>query len=714
LIAINKALSLDPTNEELITQQKEIAIMEKEIQSTKELAVKLQEKSAVASVKEIDELKSLFASFPVENSAVQEELHSSVEKKKSFADIIQRSVQLIPIIQESFQKQPLLNVYFRESECFSLLLQWIKFISSLTTSWSDLFPSLPAETVLSVYISVANKVLDEKRLAKQIFLENKLYSVYKELLLASMSESSLAMQSAIVECFYFLVKDEIHVKTKTLLFSDNKLFGVLSPLVGNVINNQMTGVYSKPSEDNVMKIMNVLQNSSLIFKELFFSAHEHDKNTIKSLDSFLLMNIIYSFGVALHYLTNYPEANLKKECEKATELLIDCFVGFSQWDSIKKFFIDPLPVPSTAADSKPTVISVIVDAIARHSQFSVNGIAVLMNASIDPVTTNSGFTPEQLKEMTEYSKKVKEIITSKKEGVSLALSVLSSVNQEDNPLLTIPYKQRIYENNNLSLVSEVDMIYYTRKVGLLSRLISMPSISQMILSETKSSERKEVKDGKNNQRISYGFDYLQQLCSILFILVRPNHQDNALSAEQENSILHSTPKWVSDLLAHFIRIIAHLFAGNAKTILSNEMLKKVLYEEELLSSILFLLPMPRMDCYEITDQTVTLMPRFPGNALVIGNIIHILLQFFNNEPQLTRLLFEEILSLSKDNNNKKKNSRYYTIEKSICAMATCQDIRVRKNIAILLAKACQIDAKIRERVSYYRGLQMIVELQKEL
>jgi hypothetical protein len=688
--------------------------MEKEIQSIKELAVKLQEKSAVASVKEIDELKSLFTSFPVENSAVQEELQSSAEKKKCVADVIQRSVQLIPAIQESFQKQHLLTVYFRESECFSLLLQWIKLVSSLTTSWSVLFPSLPAaETVLSVYISVANKVLDEKRLAKQIFLDNKLYSVYKEVLLSSMSESSLAVQSAIVECFYFLVKDEIHMKTKTLLFSDNKLFGVLSQLVGNVINNQMTGVYSKHSEDNVMKIMNILQNTSLIFKELFFSAHEHDKNTIKSLDSFLLMNIIYSFGVALHYLTNCSEPSLKKECEKSTELLIDCFVGFSQWDSIKKFFIDPLPVPSTAADSKPTVISVMVDAIARHSQFSVNGIAVLMNSSIDPVTTNSGFTPEQLKEMTEYSKKVKEIITNKKEGVSLALSVLSSSNQEDNPLLTVPYKQRIYENNNLSLVSEVDMIYYTRKVGLLSRLISMPSISQMILSETQSSERK---DGKNNKRISYGFDYFQQLCSILFILVRPNQNDNALSAEQENSILHSTPKWVSDLLAHFIRIIAHLFAGNAKTIFGNEMLKKVLYEEELLSSILFLLPMPRMDCYEITDQTVTLMPRFPGNGLVIGNIIHILLQFFNNEPQLTRLLFEEILSLSKDNtnNNKKKNSRYYTIEKSICAMATCQDIRVRKNIAILLAKACQIDAKIRERVSYYRGLQMIVELQKEL
>lgn len=50
------------------------------------------------------------------------------------------------------------------------------------------------------------------------------------------------------------------------------------------------------------------------------------------------------------------------------------------------------------------------------------------------------------------------------------------------------------------------------------------------------------------------------------------------------------------------------------------------------------------------------------------------------------------------------------IEKLICSMASCTDMRVRKNIAILLAKGCR-DAEVRERVTALRGMQMIVELQ---
>jgi hypothetical protein len=45
-------------------------------------------------------------------------------------------------------------------------------------------------------------------------------------------------------------------------------------------------------------------------------------------------------------------------------------------------------------------------------------------------------------------------------------------------------------------------------------------------------------------------------------------------------------------------------------------------------------------------------------------------------------------------------------------MATCSDIRVRKNIAILLAKGCKVEG-MRERLTYFRGMEMIVELQSK-
>jgi len=55
------------------------------------------------------------------------------------------------------------------------------------------------------------------------------------------------------------------------------------------------------------------------------------------------------------------------------------------------------------------------------------------------------------------------------------------------------------------------------------------------------------------------------------------------------------------------------------------------------------------------------------------------------------------------------------VEKLICAMATCGDMRVRKNIAILLAKGCKMGGvAVRDKISLFRGMQMMVELQDKL
>ena len=60
-----------------------------------------------------------------------------------------------------------------------------------------------------------------------------------------------------------------------------------------------------------------------------------------------------------------------------------------------------------------------------------------------------------------------------------------------------------------------------------------------------------------------------------------------------------------------------------------------------------------------------------------------------------------------------QNSSLKGVQKLICAMAYCTDIRVRKNIAILLAKGARIP-EIRAKIEKFRGMQMLVELQKQL
>ena len=55
----------------------------------------------------------------------------------------------------------------------------------------------------------------------------------------------------------------------------------------------------------------------------------------------------------------------------------------------------------------------------------------------------------------------------------------------------------------------------------------------------------------------------------------------------------------------------------------------------------------------------------------------------------------------------------HAIQRIINAMATCGDIRVRKNISIILAKGCRTPG-IRDQVEKFRGLQIMIELQKQL
>jgi hypothetical protein len=59
------------------------------------------------------------------------------------------------------------------------------------------------------------------------------------------------------------------------------------------------------------------------------------------------------------------------------------------------------------------------------------------------------------------------------------------------------------------------------------------------------------------------------------------------------------------------------------------------------------------------------------------------------------------------------SKKLFGVEKLICAMASCPDMRVRKNIAILLAKGCRVPG-VREKMTTLRGMQMMVELQNSL
>ncbi len=149
-------------------------------------------------------------------------------------------------------------------------------------------------------------------------------------------------------------------------------------------------------------------------------------------------------------------------------------------------------------------------------------------------------------------------------------------------------------------------------------------------------------------------------------------------------------KWVVDERSQLVRALAAL------SNLSSQCQCRA-SELGLVEGLLRCLPMPRMELNEVTPTSVILAPKESYQPILVGNIARCLIPLADN-PVYSRALY---------------SSEHHGIEKLICMMATCSDIRVRKNIAILLAKGCR-NPETKKRVEYLRGLQMIVELQHQL
>ena len=125
--------------------------------------------------------------------------------------------------------------------------------------------------------------------------------------------------------------------------------------------------------------------------------------------------------------------------------------------------------------------------------------------------------------------------------------------------------------------------------------------------------------------------------------------------------------------------------------------RKIAAEEKLVLAVLLLFPCPPSQGSEITPQSVIIPPAKPAPALLLGNAARCLMPYAELD-EYAMVLYGKSQALG--------------IERLVNAMATCSDIRVRKNIAILLAKGCKVPGA-KERLTHFRGLEMIVELQSK-
>jgi hypothetical protein len=195
-------------------------------------------------------------------------------------------------------------------------------------------------------------------------------------------------------------------------------------------------------------------------------------------------------------------------------------------------------------------------------------------------------------------------------------------------------------------------------------------------------------------------------------------------------------KFLREELSSLVRTLASLSKPSEECLI-------VAKEEKLVHTLLFIFPTPRDELGEITPKSVILIPKNPAPVILLGNAARCLLALADDTGRNATLLFdirgvtsifceEQPINidvnptLKNENENKKDEKKQNTVKKSvkstspvcaierlICAMATCTDIRVRRNISILLAKGCRIPG-VREHVELFRGMQIMVELQKLL
>jgi hypothetical protein len=334
------------------------------------------------------------------------------------------------------------------------------------------------------------------------------------------------------------------------------------------------------------------------------------------------------------------------------DTLVEALLGMSQQDCLRDAFALPLPFDASEAESS---LSTMISGASpsTYSSSLVMPVRVIL-LQLQALTQFSLLAKQKLDEASRvcYSNCLATLMNA-------CLAPRATTNGAETP--SVP--QAVVDAGGLEVcISDLslsdadrmaaDSTILCRKAGLLTRIISVESAVKKVMEP----------------------NHYRMICRRIAL---PRHG--------------TVQKWQVDEHAYFVRILASLTGPTVKC-------RKIAAEERLIQSLLEVFPTPRMDCGEVTPQTVTLVPANPAPTLLLGNAARCLMAYAD-DPEVVTGLYE--------------NDQLLGVQKLICAMASCGDIRVRRNIAILLAKGCKVPG-LREKISKFRGLQMMVELQDKL
>lgn len=402
----------------------------------------------------------------------------------------------------------------------------------------------------------------------------------------------------------------------------------------------------------VIELLAFYRAVSLFIKQITFDSK--DKTKLSSTSGL----IVPCLGIALQRISTSFSDIIKSESTRlkmdgnkilfsTLELIIEALLGCSQCDSLRSAF--SIPLFNNNDESMTTASSIL--SISYRSEYRVFNaqplcFGLLMNLCIST-------SDNTVKTMLASNGAAKKCVSIIEMGVSVSL--------ENRKQMEIQEGGVILKGLN---VSGVDI---SRSVGLLSRLSTVTAVMNEI----------------------YQPSTFRILCKALarsvglFVDIGTNLN---ISKDIEKS--YEEKSWVNDEKNNLVRILSS--NGNPPS----EECKRIAKEEKLVIALLYLFPKPNYHGGEITPASVVIPPKKPASALLLGNAARCIMPYAE-DGEYADILYGRSAAVG--------------MERLINAMATCSDIRVRKNIAILLAKGAKFPG-VRERLTYYRGMQMIIEL----
>lgn len=621
LIVVQQALDLDTTNNiDLIAQERELSIIQQE--HTEELKLNNYNSyhlphSDMLCDKIETQLVNKFNIYLLAILNNKDNVNINADELNYFKTLIKK--------ENDNDRTSTFRTLFRTSHALDNLTSVLKLFVAVDNTIISNVDNVTNNTYaismesIATMIDILSMVVDRQRASKLIISEKKVISLLKSMLKKASIENIVLIES-ILRLFHVLCADDTSIKTRTAIISDVAILCNLGNIIGNISYNlNMKNKVINP------KCWEIIQLCSKIMKlGLFVSQNQTIFATFPQTDSAAL---IYAMATALQTTANHclyccndnNRLSIQQQTQQQSEIalvstiesLIEASLGLSQLQVFREYF-----------SHKVLYMDKDNNIFQNKSPYTSLCASTLLAITISPAMFESNGIAILMNACLEASNEVRTDVIANG-GLQLAISDLN-LNDKERSLK--------------------DGITLVRKSGLLARLAGDTYVKKQLLHP-------------NTFRL---------LCRRL-VLPSSAHSSSSLSVSSSSlSVIESKEMvWMLDERANFTRVLANL------TEITTEECLKIGVEENIIPSILAILPTPKEDGGEITARSVTLMPSDLASAIVLGNAARCLM------PYADKPIYANDLYCNKS---------LYGIEKLICTMASCSDMRVRKNIAILLAK----------------------------